>query len=78
MRKKIELTVRAWVHKDGRLVNVDTLPPEDRVELATQLKVTWLNTLYQGRAVFTAATDTKEDRTYETAAVQTTPGGGDG
>lgn len=54
MPKKFEITVRSWVHKGDKLVSVDTLSPDERVELATQLKVKWLNSLYVGKATFNA------------------------
>ncbi len=41
-----------YVHKDGGLVDIDELTPEDRLEAAKQIKLTWLNGLFQGRAVF--------------------------
>lgn len=49
---KLEIKTRSWVHKDGELVAVDTLSASDRVELATQLKLAWLNALYSGTATF--------------------------
>lgn len=54
MPKKFEITVRSWVHKGDKLVSVDTLSPEERVELATQLKVNFLNSIYAGKVTFTA------------------------
>ena len=53
MAKGKQITVRAWVHKDGELVNVDTLSSSDREEMATQLKLAWMNALYDGKATFT-------------------------
>ena len=52
MAKETKITVRSWVHKGGELVEVCTLPPEEREEVATQLKLNWLNALYKGRATF--------------------------
>jgi hypothetical protein len=50
--KKMEIKTRAFVHVGDQLVDVDTLSPEMRRELATQLSLAWFNTLYAGRAVF--------------------------
>ena len=50
--KDMKITVRSWVHKGGELVEFRTLPPEERKEVATQLKLTYFNTLYAGRVKF--------------------------
>lgn len=50
MQQKIR--TRAFVHIGDELVAVDTLNDEQRARLATQLKTTYLNTLYSGEAVF--------------------------
>ena len=52
MAKKFEIKVRSFVHKGDELVNVDALSPQDQVELATRLKISWLNSLYRGQATF--------------------------
>lgn len=52
MAKKFEIKVRSFVHKGDELVSVDALSPQDQVELATQLKINWLNSLYRGQATF--------------------------
>jgi len=53
MKKEQKITVRAWVHVGDQLVDVDTLSPEIRQKLATELNVRLMNALYAGRAVFT-------------------------
>jgi len=55
MRKEQKITVRAWVHVGDQLVDVDTLSPEMRQKLATELNLNLMNALYAGRAVFTVA-----------------------
>ena len=58
---KQEIKTRAWVRVGNESVDVDTLSPEMRQELATRLSLTYFNTLYAGRAVFTlAGEDTNE------------------
>ena len=46
------IEVRAFVTIDGKSVDVDTLGPEMRQEVATQLKMKYLNALFRGTAVF--------------------------
>ncbi len=58
-RPKEPVKVRAWAHTGGQLVNADELTPEQKRELGTWLKTTWLNNLYAGRAAFFPA-DTKD------------------
>jgi hypothetical protein len=55
MKKEQKITVRAWVHVGDQLVNVDTLSPEMKQRLATELNLSLMNALYAGRAVFTVA-----------------------
>jgi len=55
MRKEQKITVRAWVHVGDQLVDVDTLSPEMKQKLATELNLSLMNALYAGRAVFTVA-----------------------
>lgn len=45
----------SYVHVGDRLVNTDELSPEQRAELATWLKCTYLNELYRGKAEFRPA-----------------------
>lgn len=59
---KQEIKTRAWVKIDGRDVDVDTLSPELRQELGTRLALTYFNTLYAGRAVFSPAGEETNER----------------
>ena len=47
-----QIEVRAFVTIDGKPVDVDTLGPEMRQEVATQLKLKWMNAMFYGKAVF--------------------------
>lgn len=49
---KLEIKTRSWVHKGNGLVAFDALSDAEREALATQLKVTWLNSLFAGVATF--------------------------
>lgn len=52
-RKEREpIRVEAYVTVDGQEVNIDTLPREKRDEIGAKLKVTYLNALFKGQAVF--------------------------
>lgn len=59
---KQEIRTRAWVTVGGESVNVDTLSPEMRRELGTRLALTYFNTLYAGRAVFSLAGEETDER----------------
>ena len=52
-----KIRTKAYVHIGDELVDVDTLNGEQRVKLATELKKTYLNTLFAGKAVFREAED---------------------
>lgn len=52
------IEVRAFVTIDGKPVDVDTLGPEMRQEVATQLKLKWMNAMFRGKAVFSVTEDT--------------------
>lgn len=52
MAKTLEIKTRSWVHKGGELVELSTLPPEERRRYGQRLAVEYLNTLYAGRAAF--------------------------
>lgn len=54
MAKRIRepIRVEAYVTVNGEEVNVDTLTQEQKQQLATWLKKTYLNELFRGQAVF--------------------------
>lgn len=52
MSKDRALKTEAYVHIGDGLVNTDDLDREQRRRLATWLKSTYLNTLFQGKAQF--------------------------
>ena len=72
---KIKIKTRAWVHVGDQLVDVDTLSPEQRQELATQLCLGILNTVYAGKAEFrrTRDVDPKDGRIW--VPLDPAPGG---
>lgn len=52
MAKKQEIRTASFVHIGDKLVNTDDLDDDQRRRLATWLKTTYLNTLFQGKAKF--------------------------
>lgn len=75
---KQEIKTRAWVKIDGRDVDVDTLSPEMRQELGTRLALTYFNTLYAGRAVFSPAGEETNERDILRPGKGAYAGGGEG
>lgn len=55
MAKKQEIKTVSFVHMGEKLVCTDKLNDTQRCRLAVWLKTTYLNTLFQGRAVFSSA-----------------------
>jgi len=53
-REKKKIEVKAYAVIGGVETDLDSISAEERREFATALKVTMLNSLYQGRAVFSA------------------------
>lgn len=51
-RKEQKLKVVSYVHVGDQLVNTEDLNPEQKRQLATWLKCTYLNALYEGKAKF--------------------------
>lgn len=51
-RKSIEIRTVSFVHVGDRLVCTDELTDSQRGQLATALKVEWLNGLFRGEAEF--------------------------
>lgn len=52
MARKQEIKTVSFVHIGDQLVNTDDLNDDQRRKLATWLKTTYLNTLFQGKAEF--------------------------
>ncbi len=52
MAKQQKIHTVSYVHIGDKLVNTDELDDDQRRRLATWLKTTYLNTLFQGKAVF--------------------------
>lgn len=50
--KQQEIKTISYVHKGGELVCTDDLTPEEKTKVGTWLKSTYLNSLFQGQAVF--------------------------
>ena len=60
-KQREPIIVKAYVKTaDGGEVDVDTLTPEQKREFATQMKITYLNALFQGQAVFRRAEEGAE------------------
>ena len=55
MAKRMQepIRVEAFVRINGEEVNIDTLSPELRRKVGTQLALTYFNELFRGQAVFT-------------------------
>lgn len=51
-RKEQKIKVVSYVHVGDQLVNTEDLDPERKRQLATWLKCTYLNTLFEGKARF--------------------------
>lgn len=51
-RKDLKIKVISYVHVGDELVNTDDLNPEQKQKLATWIKCTYLNALYEGKAKF--------------------------
>lgn len=51
-KERPPITVKAFVKVNGVETDVDTLTPEQRIRLATELNVTMMNELYAGVAHF--------------------------
>lgn len=59
-RNREPIKVRSFVSVNGEYVDVDTLSPEMRREVATQLKLKWMNAMFRGKAVFSVAEEQKD------------------
>ena len=54
-RGEIKIRVESYVQVGNQLVNTRDLNQEQRVQLASWIKLNWMNELYRGRAVFSLA-----------------------
>lgn len=54
-RKQTEIRTESFVRVGEALVRFDDLTEEQKREAATRLKITYLNELFRGKAVFEAA-----------------------
>lgn len=54
MKKTREIKTRSWVHYGGELVELSTLPPEERERIGGKLAEAFYNELWSGKAVFHA------------------------
>lgn len=54
-RKQQKIKVISYVRVGEELVETSQLTPEQRLEMATVLKIRYLNTLFAGRAEFRPA-----------------------
>lgn len=57
MRKHKPIRTESYIYVGEELVRFDDLTPEQKRKAATQIKLTYLNELFRGRAVFTAETE---------------------
>lgn len=60
MAKRPVIKTRSWVHKGGELVELSTLPPEERRQAGLELAKIYLNTMFAGEAVFSLPEDKAE------------------
>ena len=61
-RKEQKIKVVSYVHVGDQLVNTKDLDPEQRQRLATWIKCTYLNALYEGKAKFWPVTDGEKEK----------------
>ena len=65
-KERPPITVKAFVKVNGVETDVDTLTPEQRKRLATELNVTMMNELYAGVAHFFPAKQSGRPGTFLT------------
>lgn len=54
MREKPMIKTSSWVPRGGEMVELASLSPEEKRAWATGAKKRYMNTMFQGRAVFWA------------------------
>ena len=67
MRKQQKITVKSYVHYQGKVVEFKDLPPDVKEKAATELALRYFNTLFAGKAVFTVSDDPNGPRPGEGA-----------
>ena len=67
-RKEQKITVVSYVHVGDQLVNTADLDPERKRQLATWIKCTYLNALYEGKAKFYSADEAPSVQNKEVSA----------
>lgn len=58
-RKQITIRTESFVRVGGTPVRFSDLTPEQKCQAATAIKITYLNELFRGKAVFTQKEETK-------------------
>lgn len=61
-RKDTKIKVVSYVHVGDQLVNTEDLDPERKRQLATWIKCTYLNALYEGKAKFRSVDDDEKGK----------------
>lgn len=61
-RKPQKIKVVSYVHVGDRLVNTQDLDPERKRQLATWIKCTYLNALFEGKARFYPAEEGEKEK----------------
>ena len=61
-RKELKINVVSYVHVGDQLVNTEDLNPEQKRQLATWIKCTYLNALYEGKAKFWAVEEGDKEK----------------
>lgn len=61
-RREQKIKVVSYVHVGEQLVNTEDLDPERKRQLATWIKCTYLNALYEGKAKFRPVGDNEKEK----------------
>lgn len=59
MREKPKIKTSSWVPVGGEMVELASLPPEEKRAWATEAKKRYMNSMFHGRAVFWAEGEPK-------------------
>lgn len=60
MKRNIEIRTESFIRVNGALARFDTLQEALKREAATKIKLTYMNELYRGKAVFEARKEKEE------------------